>query len=185
MPTVPNGISQFEKDKVWALYGLENGQQVPPNAGYLGHLKRKKAPQIYRPRKHNEAPVLPTIRSDDLSSDRNADETCHRHEGISRSIIAPIVLCLAQPADAHGTDANVVAARKADQEHEEDDTRCRVARRQPDGETRDDGEDDGEHVGVERAELVSPPARERTAKDRSCVEDRKHVEGEVVVEPLV
>lgn len=89
-----------------------------------------------------------------------------------------------QPPNTHRSYAHIAPAREAKQHRKQHQPRRVPTRRQPDPETRHDGQDDHEKVDIEWPDLIPPVARQCTPKRARRVQNRQDLERERGTEPL-
>ena len=132
----------------------------------------------------NHSPVITICSLHDTTSDRDTDQTSDRHHRIAGGVVAAVILRVAQSTDTHRGDRDIITGCEAEQGSEYDQARRRATKREPHGEATEDSNAYRDHVGIIRANLIGPPAREHAAQHGSSVQDRQDLEGESGVEPL-
>lgn len=137
-----------------------------------------------QPGEENKTPIITAGSLDDGSRHGKAKQHGYGNHGVAGSIVSSVVLRMAQLSHADRGDTDIVASREAEQEGEHDEAGRRVAERQPHDEAGEDGDAEGDHVGVEGADLVGPPPGQRAPEHRGPVQDGQDAEGEGLVEPV-
>ncbi|KAJ3568370.1 hypothetical protein NPX13_g6443 [Xylaria arbuscula] len=153
--------------------GLVYGPRVPANAHDLGRIDGDKRQNLRQPREDDQGVVLAVRSRDNAASDRNPDETSHGNNGVAGGIVPAIVLRVTKLAHADRGDGDVVPGGKAEEHGEYDDSGRRRAEREPHDVASKDGNTDGYHVGVERADLVTVVPGNGPPDHRSTIQYRQ------------
>ena len=117
---------------------LELRPDTPAYLFGLGGVHEDDGEGLGEANEDDEAPVVAAGGLDDAAADGDADEAGDGDESVAGGVVAAVVLRVAQLADTHGGDANVVSRREAEHHSEDDQPRHRAAERQPYHITSDD-----------------------------------------------
>ncbi|KXH61109.1 hypothetical protein CSAL01_05714 [Colletotrichum salicis] len=94
------------------------------------------------------------------------------------------MLRLAQPANAHGTDTDIIPAREPKQHGENHHARRRRTRGQPNRQARNHGQHNSGHITIKRPSPISPPPGQRPTEDAAGIKNRQDGKRKGLAEPF-